>query len=129
MSKLSNLSGKVALITGGSRGIGRATARKLAESGCHIVINYYNSSDEADKLCQELTTGYGVKAVAIQANVSDVKSVKELFHEFTKHFDKLDILVSNAASGVLKPALEMTVKHWRWCMDCLLYTSPSPRDS
>ena len=110
------LQGKVALITGGARGIGRATAIKLAQAGCDIAINYFNSSDEAEKLCDELQA-LGVKAIAIQANVSDLSSVKECFAEFAKHFSHLDILISNAASGVLKPTAKMSTKHWRWCLE------------
>lgn len=110
------LTGKTALITGGSRGIGKATALKLAHCGVNIAIAYYNSSDEAEKLVNELQ-GIGVKAVALQVNVADEKSVKELFNEFNQHFQSLDILISNAASGVLKPALKMSTKHFRWCME------------
>ena len=107
---------KVALITGGARGIGRATALKLARAGVDVAIVYYNSSDEADALVAEIKT-YGRQAYAIQANVSDHQSVKEMFVQFKAHFNRLDFLISNAASGVLKPALKMTTKHWRWCME------------
>lgn len=107
---------KVALITGGARGIGRATALKLAKCGCNIAIIYYNSSDEALQLVNEITQ-MGRQALAIQANVADHQSVKEAFTQFQNHFKKLDFLVSNAASGVLKPALKMSTKHWRWCME------------
>ncbi|MGD9108545.1 MAG: enoyl-[acyl-carrier-protein] reductase FabL [Gammaproteobacteria bacterium] len=110
------LSNKVALITGGARGIGAAIARKLAKSGCAIAINYFNSHDEAAALCDELCSDGG-KAIALQCNVADETSVKDMFAEFTKHFQKLDILVSNAASGVLKPTMKMKVKHWRWCLE------------
>lgn len=109
-------SGKVALITGGARGIGRATAIKLAQCGCDIAIVYYNSSDEALQLVQ-LISDMGRKAVAIQANVADHQSVREMFVHFREQFKQLDFLISNAASGVLKPALKMTTKHWRWCME------------
>ncbi len=107
---------KVALITGGARGIGRATAIKLASVGVDIAIVYYNSSDEAAALVEELHA-MGRRAIAIQANVSDHQSVKEMFVEFRTHFGQLNFLISNAASGVLKPALKMTTKHWRWCME------------
>jgi len=112
----STLSGKTALITGGARGIGRATALKLANAGCDIAVNYYNSSDEAEALCQQLQA-MGRKAVAIQASVADQRSVKEMIKQLEQDFSAVDILVSNAASGVLKPAMEMNVKHWRWCME------------
>ena len=110
------LSNKVALITGGARGIGKATALKLARAGCDIAIVYYNSSDEATLLVDEIKA-LGRRAVAYQANVADHQSVKEMFAQFREHFDRLDFLISNAASGVLKPALKMSTKHWRWCME------------
>ena len=104
------LAGKVALVTGAARGIGRAIAAKLAAAGCDVAVNYYNSVHEAEVLCRELQA-LGRRAVAIQASVGIPESVDELFIEFSKHFDRLDILVSNAASGVLKPTVEMTLKH------------------
>ena len=107
---------KVALITGGARGIGKATALKLAQSGCDIAIVYYNSSDEAATLVNEIQA-LGRKAVALQANVADHQSVKEMFAQFREHFTHLNFLISNAASGVLKPAMNMSTKHWRWCME------------
>lgn len=110
------LANKVALITGGARGIGRATALKLAAVGCDIAIVYYNSVDEAQALVKEIEA-LGQRAVAIKANVADHQSVKELFLEYGQHFKHLDFLISNAASGVLKPALKMSTKHWRWCME------------
>src|SRR5215471_14046837 len=110
------LSGKIALVTGGARGIGRAIARKLASAGCDVAVNYYNSHEQAETLCAEIRA-MGRRACAIQARVGEPESVDELFAEFRKHFDRLDILVSNAASGVLRPAMEMTLKHWRWCLE------------
>lgn len=107
---------KVALITGGARGIGRATALKLAKAGCDIAIIYFNSSDEATVLVQELES-MGRRAIAIQGNVADESSVQAAMEQFSAHFSHLDFLISNAASGVLKPALKMTTKHWRWCLE------------
>jgi enoyl-[acyl-carrier protein] reductase III len=110
------LAGKVALVTGAARGIGRAIAIKLATEGCDVAVNYYNSADDADALVVQLRA-LGRRAVAIQGSVGIPDSVDEIFAEFGKHFDRLDIVVSNAASGVLKPTLEMGLKHWRWCME------------
>ncbi len=110
------LAGKIALITGASRGIGRAIALKLGAAGCDVSATYYNSHDQAEALCAEIRT-MGRRAYAIQGNVGDPSSVEETFAEFRKQFNRLDILVSNAASGVLKPALDMSLKHWRWCLE------------
>jgi len=110
------LAGKVALVTGASRGIGRAIARKLASAGCDVAVNYYNSHDEAQGLCVELRS-MGRRAHAVQGSVGVPDSVDEMFTEVRKHFDRIDIVVSNAASGVLKPAMEMSLKHWRWCLE------------
>jgi enoyl-[acyl-carrier protein] reductase III len=110
------LAGKVALVTGAARGIGRATALKLAHAGCDVAANYYNSADAAETLCAEIRA-LGRRAVAIQGSVGVPDSVDEIFEEFRKHYERLDILVSNAASGVLKPTVEMTLKHFRWCME------------
>ncbi|KTD26995.1 enoyl-[acyl-carrier-protein] reductase FabL [Legionella maceachernii] len=107
---------KVALITGGARGIGKATALKLAQCGADVGIVYYNSSDEAQAVVEEIKA-LGRKAIAIQANVADQQSVREMYSAFCNYFDHLDFLISNAASGVLKPALKMSTKHWRWCME------------
>ena len=110
------LAGKTALVTGAARGIGRAIVRKLAHAGCDVVVNYYNSHEEAEALCEEFRA-LGRRALALKASVGLPDSVDEMFTELTKHFDHLDIVVSNAASGVLKPAIDMTLKHWRWCME------------
>jgi len=110
------LAGRVALVTGAARGIGRAVALKLAAAGCDVVANYYNSHDEAEAVCAEIRN-MGRRAVAIKASVGLPESVDELFAELKKHFDRVDIVVSNAASGVLRPTMEMTLKHWRWCME------------
>jgi enoyl-[acyl-carrier protein] reductase III len=110
------LAGKVALVTGASRGIGRAIALKLAEAGCDVAVNYVNSHDEAEAVCAAVRAA-GRRACAIQADVGKPESVAELFTELGRHWDRLDVLVSNAASGVLRPALEMSLKHWRWCLE------------
>lgn len=110
------LTNKVALVTGAARGIGRAIARKLGSEGCDVAVNYYNSADEAEALCAEIRA-LGRRSVAIQGSVGIPDSVDEIFAAFARNFDRLDIVVSNAASGVLKPTVEMGLKHFRWCME------------
>ena len=111
------LAHKTALVTGATRGIGRAIARKLATAGCDVVVNYYNSHEQAEALCAEIHA-MGRRAWAVKASVGIPESVDELFEELDKErISQIDIIVSNAASGVLKPALEMTIKHWRWCLE------------
>ncbi|MEP6944130.1 MAG: enoyl-[acyl-carrier-protein] reductase FabL [Betaproteobacteria bacterium] len=110
------LAGKVALVTGAARGIGRAIARKLGAAGADVAVNYYNSHDEAETLCAELRA-WGRRALAVQGSVGVPDSVDEIFAQVAKEFDRIDIVVSNAASGVLKPAMDMSLKHWRWCME------------
>ena len=110
------LEGQVALVTGAARGIGRAIARKLGAAGADIAVNYYNSHEEAESLCAELRA-LGRRAFAVQGSVGVPDSVDEMFAALREHFERIDIVVSNAASGVLKPVMQMGLKHWRWCME------------
>ena len=110
------LSGKVALVTGAARGIGRACAVKLAAAGCDIIANYYNRHEEAQALCEQVQA-MGRRAMAVQASVGVPDSVTEMFETIRTEFDRIDIVISNAASGVLKPNMDMTLKHFRWCME------------
>jgi enoyl-[acyl-carrier protein] reductase III len=110
------LAGKVAFVTGASRGIGRAIALKLAGAGCDVAIAYHNSHEEAAAVCSAMRA-LGRQALAVQADVGDPGSLAEAFSAFRRQFDRVDILVSNAAIGVLRPALELTLKHWRRCLE------------
>ena len=110
------LSRKVAVITGGSRGIGRAIGIKLAQQGCDVALIYHSSHDEADAVVNEIRA-LGRRALAIQADVGDPESLAEAFQTLRQQFDHVDIAVSNAATGVLRPALELTLKHFRRCME------------
>src|SRR6185437_6748705 len=85
-------------------------------AGADVAVNYYNSHDEAEALCSELRA-LGRRAHAVQGSVGVPDSVDEMFAAIREHFDRIDIVVSNAASGVLKPVMDMGLKHWRWCME------------
>lgn len=111
-----DLRGKVALVTGGSRGIGRAIAIRLAEQGADIIVNYVRHKRDAGDTVAEVE-GIGRKCLLVKANVANKDDVKKMFATVGDEFGHLDILVSNAASGVLKPALELTERHWNWAMD------------
>lgn len=92
---------KVALVTGSSRGIGKACAIRLAEKGFDIVINYNSSKEAADKVKEEITD-LGGRAIAVQADTSDLKQVRDMFRTAFKEFGRLDVLVNNA--GVVNDA-------------------------
>lgn len=113
---MSTLIGKTAFITGASRGIGRAIALKLASAGVDIAFAYHNSHDEAEALCDEVRK-MGRQCQSIQTNVADPAEMVEAFKSLHGEFDRLDIVISNAAIGVLKPAMDLTLKHWRRCME------------
>jgi len=110
------LSGKVALITGGSRGIGRAITLKLAEEGADVIINFFRKKNTAESTAQE-ALAKGVKAHVIKANVGEPEQIDSMFDEIESEFGRLDILVNNAASGVARSALELDDRGWDWTMD------------
>ena len=93
------LSGKVALVTGGSRGIGAASARALAEEGANVAISYIASADKAEAVLEELKAK-GVEARAFKADQARSREVDQLVKDVAKHFGRLDILVNNAAVAV-----------------------------
>ncbi|KEZ48007.1 enoyl-[acyl-carrier-protein] reductase FabL [Metabacillus indicus] len=107
---------KTALITGSSRGIGKAIALRLAEQGYNIVINYARSKSAALQTAEEIEA-LGVKALVVKANVGKPEKIKEMFAEVDETFGRLDIFVNNAASGVLRPLMELEETHWDWTMD------------
>jgi enoyl-[acyl-carrier protein] reductase III len=107
---------EVALITGSSRGIGKATAIRLAKQGYDIVINYARSRSAAQEVANEIEA-LGRKVLIVKANVGDVEKIKQMFTQIDEAFGRLDIFVSNAASGVLRPAMELEESHWDWTMN------------
>ena len=103
----STLQGKIALVTGASRGIGRAIAVRLAREGAAVTINYARRADEARKLAGEIESTGG-KALIVQADVGRVADVVRLFDETLAHFGRLDILVNNAGIMFNKPVAAVT---------------------
>ena len=111
-----DLSGKIALITGGSRGIGKAIAFELGRRGATIAINYLKNHKAAQATVDELESA-GISATRIKAHVGDETAVESLIEKIDEKFGRLDILVNNAASGVMRPATELSAKHWDWTLD------------
>jgi 3-oxoacyl-[acyl-carrier protein] reductase len=101
------LAGKVAVVTGASKGIGADIAKHLAAAGAAVVVNYASSKEGADRVVDEITKRGG-KAIAVQANVAKKAEVERLFAGATKAFGKIDILVNNAGVYEFAPLEEIT---------------------
>ncbi|ESU72846.1 enoyl-ACP reductase, partial [Geobacillus thermopakistaniensis] len=110
------MSGKVAVVTGSSRGIGKAIALRLAKEGYDIVVNYARSKTAAEETAREIEA-LGRKALVVKANVGDVEKIHAMFAQIDEVFGRVDVLVNNAASGVLRPAMELEETHWNWTMN------------
>ncbi len=111
-----NLEGKVALITGGSRGIGAAIAKRLAADGANVAITYTKGADAAASVVKEIERA-GRKAIAIQADAADADAVKAAVEKTVKTFGRLDILVNNAGTAVPKRFEETTLEELDRLMD------------
>jgi len=111
-----NLQGKVGLVTGSSRGIGKAIALRLAENGVDLVVNYVRHRQDAEATAR-LIEEKGARCLVVKANVANDDDLKGMFALIKSEFGHLDFLISNAASGVLKPALELSSRHWNWAME------------
>ena len=110
-----DLQNRVALVTGGSRGIGRATALRLAEAGADVVINYVTSQSSAREVADQITA-LGRRAATVKADVSEPEDILSMAEFAGKEFGKIDILVSNAASGGFRNIMDATPKHFEAAM-------------
>jgi 3-oxoacyl-[acyl-carrier protein] reductase len=108
---MGKLDGKVALVTGSGRNIGRATALKLAGEGAHVIVNARANQAEADAVADEVRDR-GVKALAVLADVADKKQVDAMVARAMSEFGRIDILINNAAIRPHKPFTEVTVQDW-----------------
>lgn len=111
-----DLEGRVALVTGGGRGIGRAIATNLARRGANLTIAYLRNRAAAEETCAA-AEDHAVKAVAVRANVGDEAHLNALFDQVDETFGRLDLFVSNAATGVLKGLDDLDARAWAWTMD------------
>jgi 3-oxoacyl-[acyl-carrier protein] reductase len=108
---MTNLSGKTAIITGASRGIGAEIARKMAEAGAKIVVNYSGSQAKAEAVVEEIKSNGG-EAIAVKADVADAVAVKAMVEQTMQAFGSVDILVNNA--GITRDNLMMRMKDDEW---------------
>jgi len=105
------LAGKVAVVTGASKGIGAAIARTLAAEGAAVVVNYSSSKADGEKVVKEITA-QGGKAIAVQANVSKPQEIERLFSKSKDAFGRLDVLVNNAGIYEFMPLEKVTEEHF-----------------
>src|SRR6478609_5521515 len=110
------LSGKVAVVTGASKGIGAAIAKEFAAEGAAVVVNYSASKDAADRVVADIKQNGG-RAIAVKADLSKPADVRQLFAETKKNFDKLDILVNNAGVYEFASLEEITPEHYHKMFD------------
>ena len=116
-----DLSGKTALVTGASRGIGRACALKLAASGADVVVNFRSSADAAADVVQRVMD-HGRSGVAIQADVTEQDDVNAMVDFISDRFGQLDIIVSNVAAGGFRPLMDLSPANW----DAVLRANAAP---
>jgi enoyl-[acyl-carrier protein] reductase III len=110
------LAGRLALVTGGARGIGRATCLQLAREGADVAIGYVRNEDAANET-KRLVETEGRRALLVKGHLGDSDHVSRVVDAAAEGLGGLDLVVSNAASGVIRPALEVTAKHWDWTLD------------
>jgi 3-oxoacyl-[acyl-carrier protein] reductase len=113
---MKKLEGKVAVVTGASKGIGASIAAHLAAEGAAVVVNYSSSKQGADQVVKEIT-GKGGKAVAVQANLARKADIQRLFAEAKKAFGRIDILINNAGIYEFVPLQEITEEHFHKLFD------------
>ncbi|GAA6614481.1 SDR family oxidoreductase [Scytonema sp. NUACC26] len=114
---MSPLQGKVAIVTGSSRGIGRAIAERLGRDGAKVVVTYTGHQDKAEEVVSAIEAS-GSEAIAVQVNVREIEDVRSLFRKTLNRFGKLDILVNNAAgTNIFQPTAEMTEEEYNSMFD------------
>lgn len=109
--------GKIALVTGSSRGIGKATIIELASKGCNVIINYVNGEKEAEELKKYVNNKFNIDVMVIKADVSNEEEVKEMIDKIITKFNKIDILVNNAGIAIDNGFHEKTIDEFKKVLD------------
>ena len=112
---MSSTAPRAVLVTGGGRGIGRAIALRFAETGAQVFVNFFVNREAAEKTARDVELRGGA-AHLLQADLKEPAEIKRLVAEVERHAGRLDVLVNNAASGVLRDGLELSPKQWDWVM-------------
>ncbi len=111
-----NLKGKNAIVTGGSRGLGKAICERLAEEGANILLSYISNAEKAETIAVDIMRRYGVKAAAVRADVSVEADVQALFASALERFSSVDVLVNNAGVCPVSNILDTTLETWNRVM-------------
>ena len=110
-----DLTGKIALVTGSSRGIGRACAIRMAEAGADVIVNYVSSRTAAEEVAREIAA-LGRETAVVKADIGEPDDVTEMMDFVRENFGKIDVLVSNAATGGFRPLVTTMPKHFEAAM-------------
>ncbi len=110
-----NLDGKLALVTGSGRGIGKAIAIRLAQLGADVIVNYSRNRDQAEETSR-IIRQLGKKAQVIKANISKEEDIQSMFEKISSDYGKLNILINNAASGFNRPLTQQKTSGWDYTM-------------
>ncbi len=112
------LKGKVAIVTGGAKGIGGGISEVLAEEGCNLIVNYRSDKEACEKFAADLSARTGVKVVAVQGDVSKIEDVKKVYKAALDTFGTYDIVINNAGGGAAKAPFEkLKYEDWRRAQD------------
>ena len=111
-----NISGKIALVTGGAKRVGKTIVQALAARGCHLVVHYHRSQAQAQETVRDLRAA-GHRALAVQADITKEDQVEAMIEAATAHFGRIDILVNNAALFYRTPVETLTIEDWQRVMD------------
>jgi enoyl-[acyl-carrier protein] reductase III len=116
MEQSGRFAGKIALVTGSGRGIGKAIALRFASEGADVVLNYFRNRDTAEATAEEIRA-LGHRVHVVRADIGDPEDLERLVDSAVEELGGLDILVHNAASGYNRPVMEQRVKGWDWTLN------------